>query len=91
MYVLCHSSRQQREAVETAQREIHRLRLERERSEESMKKAFMRGVCALNIEALGLFGSTEGRPEQPPVHDQHGMKGGISQTAIVSGLPQFEL
>ncbi|XP_068166807.1 centrosomal protein POC5 isoform X2 [Antennarius striatus] len=59
------------EAIENAQTEIHRLRVERERYEDSMKKAFMRGVCALNIEALGMFNTTEGRPEQPPVHDQH--------------------
>ncbi|XP_038560210.1 centrosomal protein POC5 isoform X3 [Micropterus salmoides] len=59
------------EAVEKAQAEIQRLRLERERYEESMKKAFMRGVCALNMEALGMFHTTEGWPEQPPVHDQH--------------------
>ncbi|XP_070689858.1 centrosomal protein POC5 [Pempheris klunzingeri] len=57
------------EAIEKAQAEIQRLRLERERYEESMKKAFMRGVCALNIEALGMFHTTDGRPEQPPVHD----------------------
>ncbi|XP_065821687.1 centrosomal protein POC5 isoform X1 [Labrus bergylta] len=59
------------DAIEKAQAEIQRLRLERERYEESMKKAFMRGVCALNIEALGMFHSTEGRPEPPPVHHQH--------------------
>ncbi|XP_041793153.1 centrosomal protein POC5 [Chelmon rostratus] len=57
------------EAIEKAQAEIQRLRLERERYEESMKKAFMRGVCALNMEALSMFHTTEGRPEQPP--DQH--------------------
>ncbi|XP_050931221.1 centrosomal protein POC5 isoform X2 [Lates calcarifer] len=60
------------EAIEKAQAEIQRLRLERERYEESMKKAFMRGVCALNMEALSMFHTTEGQPEQPPVHDQHG-------------------
>ncbi|XP_060893988.1 centrosomal protein POC5 isoform X3 [Labrus mixtus] len=59
------------DAIEKAQAEIQRLRLERERYEESMKKAFMRGVCALNIEALGMFHSTEGRPEPTPVHHQH--------------------
>ncbi|XP_040012309.1 centrosomal protein POC5 isoform X2 [Xiphias gladius] len=59
------------EAIEKAQAEIQRLRLERERYEESMKKAFMRGVCALNMEALSMFHTTEGRPEQPSVHDQH--------------------
>ncbi|KAM9391902.1 centrosomal protein POC5 [Pholidichthys leucotaenia] len=59
------------EAIEKAQAEIQRLRLEREQYEESMKKAFMRGVCALNMEALSMFQPTEGWPEQAPVHDQH--------------------
>ncbi|KAM8865202.1 centrosomal protein POC5 [Synchiropus picturatus] len=53
------------EALEKAHAEIQRLRLERERYEESMKKAFMRGVCALNMEALHMFSPTEGRPEAP--------------------------
>ncbi len=66
-------SLQQNEAIEKAQAEIQRLRLERERYEESMKKAFMRGVCALNMEALGMFITTEGRAEQLPAHDQHGL------------------
>lgn len=71
--VLCYLSPQHCEAIEKAQAEIQRLRLERERYEESMKKAFMRGVCALNMEALSMFHTTEERPEQPPVHDQHGL------------------
>uniref|UniRef100_A0A3Q3XDT1 Centrosomal protein POC5 n=1 Tax=Mola mola TaxID=94237 RepID=A0A3Q3XDT1_MOLML len=50
------------EAIEKAQAEVKRLRLERERCEESMKKAFMRGVCALNIEALSMFHNTEDEP-----------------------------
>ncbi|XP_078808395.1 centrosomal protein POC5 isoform X3 [Oryzias latipes] len=59
------------ETIEKAQSEICRLRLEREQYEDSMKKAFMRGVCALNMEALSMFHSTEGRPEQPPPQEQH--------------------
>uniref|UniRef100_A0A673GUP7 Centrosomal protein POC5 n=1 Tax=Sinocyclocheilus rhinocerous TaxID=307959 RepID=A0A673GUP7_9TELE len=43
------------EELQKAQAEIHRLHTERERYEDSMKKAFMRGVCALNIEALSMF------------------------------------
>lgn len=68
------SSLQHCEVIEKAQAEIQRLRLERERYEESMKKAFMRGICALNMEARGIFHSTEGRPE-PAVgsQDQHGL------------------
>lgn len=53
--------------------EVQRLRVERERYEESMKKAFMRGVCALNIEALGIFQNTEGRTDRTPVFDQQGL------------------
>ncbi|KAF7661068.1 hypothetical protein LDENG_00268840 [Lucifuga dentata] len=58
------------ERIETAQAEIQRMRLDRERYEESMKKAFMRGVCALNMEALNMFQSTEGWPEEPDAHNQ---------------------
>ncbi|CDQ62722.1 unnamed protein product [Oncorhynchus mykiss] len=55
------------EALDAAQAEIQRLHSERERYEESMKKAFMRGVCALNMEALSMFHTGEGRAE----HDLH--------------------
>ncbi|MEQ2251017.1 hypothetical protein ILYODFUR_006717, partial [Ilyodon furcidens] len=57
------------EAIEKAQAEIRRLHMEREHYEESMKKAFMRGVCALNMEALSMFHSTEGRAERLQVHE----------------------
>lgn len=53
------------EALQKAQAEIQRLHRERERYEDSMKKAFMRGVCALNIEALSMFNTADtGRQEQ---------------------------
>ncbi|MEQ2184696.1 hypothetical protein GOODEAATRI_010726, partial [Goodea atripinnis] len=61
------------EAIEKAQAEIRRLHMERERYEESMKKAFMRGVCALNMEALSMFHSTEGRAERLQVHEPRGL------------------
>ncbi|XP_053336443.1 centrosomal protein POC5 [Clarias gariepinus] len=52
------------EALQKAQAEIQRLHRERERYEDSMKKAFMRGVCALNIEALSMFNTADtGRQE----------------------------
>ena len=40
-----------------------RLHTERDRYEETMKKAFMRGVCALNLEAMTMFheGDEDGR------------------------------
>ena len=35
--------------------EVMSLHKEREHYEENMKKAFMRGVCALNMEAMNMF------------------------------------
>lgn len=61
------------EALQKAQAEIQRLQRERERYEDSMKKAFMRGVCALNIEALSMFHTADpGRQERdaPPSGDE---------------------
>ncbi|MCI4392685.1 hypothetical protein PGIGA_G00148790 [Pangasianodon gigas] len=61
------------EALQKAQAEIQRLHREKERYEDSMKKAFMRGVCALNIEALSMFHTADtGRQERdaPPSGDE---------------------
>ena len=45
---------------------MSKLHAEREIYEETMKKAFMRGVCALNLEAMHMFrepGDEEGPGE----------------------------
>ena len=58
-----------------ARTEIARLHAERERYEETMKKAFMRGVCALNLEAMSMFREGEEggrRPPQPAVNSNGG-------------------
>ena len=47
------------EALEAARTEVSRLHEERDRYEETMKKAFMRGVCALNMEAMNMFHEAE--------------------------------
>ena len=39
---------------------MRRLHIQREHYEEAMKKAFMRGVCALNMEAMSMFHGDEG-------------------------------
>ncbi|XP_041092858.1 centrosomal protein POC5-like isoform X2 [Polyodon spathula] len=57
------------EALEKARCEIQQLHSERERYEESMKKAFMRGVCALNMEAMTMF---NGREEHPSRREEPG-------------------
>ena len=46
--------------LEKTQQEVKRLEAEKELYEENMKKAFMRGVCALNMEAMSMF-KTEDR------------------------------
>lgn len=57
-----------------ARTEIARLHAERERYEETMKKAFMRGVCALNLEAMSMFreGEEGGRRPPPPASSSDG-------------------
>ena len=47
--------------LEEAQDEIRRLKGERDLYEENMKKAFMRGVCALNLEAMTMFKTHDDR------------------------------
>lgn len=55
------------EALEEARQEVARLHKEREAYEENMKKAFMRGVCALNLEAMNIFHEpSDAKDSQPP-------------------------
>ncbi|XP_012880753.1 PREDICTED: LOW QUALITY PROTEIN: centrosomal protein POC5 [Dipodomys ordii] len=42
-------------ALENSKADIQKLQQEKEHFEDSMKKAFMRGVCALNLEAMTMF------------------------------------
>jgi len=62
-WLICHCGMivsQLNEALESARLEVRRLHEERDRYEEAMKKAFMRGVCALNLEAMTMFHEPEG-------------------------------
>nr|XP_015219719.1 PREDICTED: centrosomal protein POC5 isoform X1 [Lepisosteus oculatus] len=60
------------EELSNARGEIQRLHSERDRYEDSMKKAFMRGVCALNMEAMSMFHGRESRLEsdRPPSREE---------------------
>ena len=51
-----------------AHSEIAGMKADREHFEERMKKGFMRGVCALNLEAMTMFKEDEATKEnvQPP-------------------------
>lgn len=48
---------------------MKQLHVERERYEEAMKKAFMRGVCALNMEAMNIFHEEDARGMLSPSID----------------------
>ncbi|KAM6230661.1 centrosomal protein POC5 isoform 2-T2 [Porphyrio hochstetteri] len=49
--------------LEQTKAEILRLQSEREQYEDTMKKAFMRGVCALNLEAMTMFQGKDSRTD----------------------------
>lgn len=55
-----HFHHQLNEALEASRSEVAKLHAERDHYEETMKKAFMRGVCALNMEAMTMFHDGEG-------------------------------
>ncbi|XP_077378998.1 centrosomal protein POC5 isoform X2 [Festucalex cinctus] len=77
------------EALARAHAEIERLQLERERREVCMKKALMRGVCALNMETLTLFTTTDGGPQVPDMFDPNSPPDDDPDTAG-RGPPPFE-
>ncbi|XP_048148522.1 centrosomal protein POC5-like [Corvus hawaiiensis] len=49
--------------LEQRKAEILRLHSERDHYEDTLKKAFMRGVGALNLEAMSMFQSKDSRPD----------------------------
>ena len=53
-------------SLDESRQEVVQLKAERDLYEENMKKAFMRGVCALNLEAMSMF-----RHQDPPNPQQH--------------------
>ncbi|XP_056370721.1 centrosomal protein POC5 isoform X7 [Oenanthe melanoleuca] len=50
-------------SLEQTKAEVLRLHSERDQYEDTMKKAFMRGVCALNLEAMTMFQTKDSRPD----------------------------
>ncbi|KAM5192991.1 centrosomal protein POC5 isoform 2-T2 [Mantella aurantiaca] len=53
-------------SIEDAKAEVQRLLVERDHFEGTMKKAFMRGVCALNMEAMSMFQGREINMDHDP-------------------------
>ena len=69
--------------LEAANTEVAQLRKEREKYEETMKRAFMRGVCALNLEAMTMFreGTNEAQADEEQMGPQSG-SGWIPQNPV---------
>ena len=59
-------SEQAHHSLEQAHAQMAQLSRVRDVNEESMKKALMRGVCALNMEAMSMF-----RPPGDPLASHH--------------------
>ena len=55
-------------SYEEAQKEIALLKQAQSLYEENMKKAFMRGVCALNMEAMSMFQGSHTSHPMPVNH-----------------------
>ncbi|XP_038621847.1 centrosomal protein POC5 [Tachyglossus aculeatus] len=69
------------DTLEGTKAEIQRMQCEREQFEESMKKAFMRGVCALNLEAMTMF-QNRGDQEHITKKDEPGPSGSGRETSV---------
>ena len=66
--LLCLCLSQVHHSYEEAQKEIALLKQAQSLYEENMKKAFMRGVCALNTEAMSMFQGSHTSHPMPVNH-----------------------
>lgn len=88
MNTLCLQSQR---ALDDAHHEIQQLKAERSLYEQNMKQAFMRGVCALNMEAMTMFRQNEGTGDYgngglaPPTGDEGGIAEGQGSTSSLDG------
>ncbi|XP_064497175.1 centrosomal protein POC5 isoform X5 [Pseudopipra pipra] len=71
--------------LERTKAEILRLHSERDQYEDTMKKAFMRGVCALNLEAMTMFQGKDSRPD-PDIGSRRNDNG----TTVAGRLPSSQ-
>ncbi|XP_078071064.1 centrosomal protein POC5 isoform X2 [Mustelus asterias] len=74
-----------KEELEEARAEIRRLSAEKDKYTDSMKKAFMRGVCALNLEAMSMFQNGSRRVDHGEHRrdDQDDCSASVSQAAPI--------
>lgn len=74
------------QSLESCQQEVARLKEERNLYEENMKKAFMRGVCALNLEAMTMFQHNENES----VDQQHNYTSAGDCQPLFTSLPMHD-
>ncbi|CAF0893486.1 unnamed protein product [Didymodactylos carnosus] len=62
--------------------EIARLKQDRDTQDETMKKAFMRGVCALNLEAMSVFlkNTCDGEQQQQNINNNSSVIDQVKRT-----------
>ncbi|XP_054033755.1 centrosomal protein POC5 [Dryobates pubescens] len=69
-------------ALDQAKAEVLRMRFQREQYEDTMKKAFLRGVCALNMEAMTMFQGKDSSTESDV-----GSRRNFNDTFVAGKLP----
>ena len=89
-------------SLDESRQEVVQLKAERDLYEENMKKAFMRGVCALNLEAMSMFRNhdapqgngyhSDGEARDPSTQDDiiapsHPVSNGISAARNLQPAP----
>ena len=83
--------KQVQQSLESCQQEIARLKAERNLYEENMKKAFMRGVCALNMEALTMFQHPENESADEQCDQEHTDNGAPGESQSSSTVPRAHI
>jgi hypothetical protein len=74
------------EELSQCKSEIDKYKIEMTKNEENLKKALMRGVCALNMEAMSIFSDTNGKGEKPV---QHNLAENIPITVSYNDQPHY--
>lgn len=64
------------ESLQASHTEVAQLQAQRQAYEETMKRAFMRGVCALNLEAMSMFREGTGEADHEGTETSGGIQSG---------------
>ena len=59
--------------LQETQRNLDEINVSKEEMQENLKRAFMRGVCALNFEAMNILQEKKGLPEENLLSQTNGL------------------